>query len=105
MNILRMIKLFAWEDKLSEQLGEKREEELTWLKKQYWLGLVNMNIKYGLLCLAPIAGIVKLTRALGASYILPLLTMIITFSTYVRCAPGDRLMLADFILVLFRRWS
>jgi hypothetical protein len=45
MNILRMVKLFAWENKVKEQLEEKREEELRWLKKKYWLQLVNMDVK------------------------------------------------------------
>ncbi|KIM25975.1 hypothetical protein M408DRAFT_330768, partial [Serendipita vermifera MAFF 305830] len=60
LNVLRMIKLFAWEAKVKERMYEKREEELLWTKKRQILQLLNMN----------------------ANYILPLLTMIVTFSSY-----------------------
>ena len=33
VNVLRMIKLFGWEEKMTDRLEEKREEELTWLWK------------------------------------------------------------------------
>lgn len=45
INILRMVKLFAWENKMKERLEKKRDEELYWLKKRYWLGLADRNIK------------------------------------------------------------
>ncbi|KZT13899.1 hypothetical protein NEOLEDRAFT_1125841, partial [Neolentinus lepideus HHB14362 ss-1] len=60
MNVLRMIKLFGWEGKMSERLSDKREEELTWLWKRQILGLLNGNI----------------------NYIIPVAHMIATFVTY-----------------------
>lgn len=45
MNVLRMIKLFGWEEKMSEKIAEKREEELGWLKKRQILGFCGANIK------------------------------------------------------------
>jgi hypothetical protein len=45
MNVLRMIKMFAWEAKVKEKMEEKREEELVWTKKRQFLQLVNMNTK------------------------------------------------------------
>ncbi|KZT18101.1 hypothetical protein NEOLEDRAFT_1152799 [Neolentinus lepideus HHB14362 ss-1] len=60
MNVLRMIKLFGWEGKMSERLSDKREDELTWLWKRQILGLLNGNI----------------------NYIIPVAHMIATFVTY-----------------------
>jgi len=45
MNVLRMIKLFAWEPKIKQQMLEKREEELKWVKKRQLLQLLNMTLK------------------------------------------------------------
>jgi len=47
MNVLRMIKLFAWEPKIKQQMLDKREEELKWIKKRQFLQLLNMTLKYG----------------------------------------------------------
>jgi hypothetical protein len=46
MNVLRMIKLFAWEGKVKQRMYEKREDELLWTKKRQFLQLLNMNAKY-----------------------------------------------------------
>jgi len=45
MAILRMIKLFGWEPKIAERLGEKREQELQYIKVRQILNLINGNIK------------------------------------------------------------
>jgi hypothetical protein len=45
MNVLRMVKLFAWEPKIKQQMLEKREEELKWIKKRQFLQLLNMTLK------------------------------------------------------------
>jgi hypothetical protein len=45
MNVIRMIKLFGWEKKVTSQVQEKREEELVWYRKRQFLGLINSNIK------------------------------------------------------------
>jgi hypothetical protein len=46
MNVLRMIKLFGWENKLDARISEKREVELVWTWKTKILELVNNNLKY-----------------------------------------------------------
>jgi len=51
MNVLRMIKLFAWEGKVKHRMYEKREDELLWTKKRQFLQLLNMNAKY--VCMPP----------------------------------------------------
>ncbi|KAF8512318.1 hypothetical protein BU17DRAFT_77408 [Hysterangium stoloniferum] len=43
LSVIRMIKLFGWEDKVNSQIAEKREAELSLLKKRELLGLVNNN--------------------------------------------------------------
>ncbi|EIN07973.1 P-loop containing nucleoside triphosphate hydrolase protein [Punctularia strigosozonata HHB-11173 SS5] len=44
MNVIRMIKLFAWEKKSLEKLNKTREEELTWIRYNAILGLINQSI-------------------------------------------------------------
>ncbi|KIJ48474.1 hypothetical protein M422DRAFT_247819 [Sphaerobolus stellatus SS14] len=60
MSVVRMIKLFGWEAKMSAQLDKKREEELKWVWKSrmYDMAILNANI------------------------MLPMLTMLLTFATY-----------------------
>ncbi|KAG8908974.1 hypothetical protein FRB99_000077 [Tulasnella sp. 403] len=60
MNVIRMIKLFGWESRVAKQVNERRDEELTYLKKRQIYGLVNNNINHAL----------------------PFITMILTFATY-----------------------
>lgn len=74
MGLLRMIKLFAWEGRISERLREKREDELDWIRKWRLLNLINMNLKYVLDCCESWPN--------SSSYIIPLITMLVTYSTY-----------------------
>ncbi|KAG8779615.1 hypothetical protein FRC12_024033 [Ceratobasidium sp. 428] len=46
VNLIRMIKMFAWERKIKTQVTEKREEEIRSYKKRQYLGLVNIQAKY-----------------------------------------------------------
>lgn len=39
LNVIRMIKLFAWEDKMNSRLSVKRDEELVLQKKRQLLEL------------------------------------------------------------------
>jgi len=48
MNLLRMIKLFAWERKIAERLSEKRDEELHWIRKTRILTLINVNLNFAI---------------------------------------------------------
>ena len=45
LSVIRMVKLFGWEDKVNEQIAEKRAVELSWLMKRRLLGLLNNNLK------------------------------------------------------------
>ncbi|KAF8319735.1 hypothetical protein DL93DRAFT_2124628 [Clavulina sp. PMI_390] len=60
LGVVRMLKMFGWEAKMGQQLKEKREEELGWIKKRFYLDLLNQNV----------------------NWILPLLTMLVTFFSY-----------------------
>ena len=46
MSVIRMVKLFGWEPRVADQLAEKREDELTFIRKYKILELINNNIKY-----------------------------------------------------------
>ncbi|KZT67065.1 P-loop containing nucleoside triphosphate hydrolase protein [Daedalea quercina L-15889] len=60
MNVVRMIKFFAWEGHIEQQLAEKRNDELAWIKRSKLLTIINDNL----------------------NDIVPLLTMVVTYSTY-----------------------
>ena len=46
MGVIRMVKLFGWEPRVADQLAEKRENELIFIRKYKILELINNNIKY-----------------------------------------------------------
>ncbi|KAI0317990.1 hypothetical protein OF83DRAFT_1118292 [Amylostereum chailletii] len=46
MSVLRMIKLFGWEQKMSKRLQEKRDEEVKWIKFRAMLNLSNNIINF-----------------------------------------------------------
>ncbi|KAI0329604.1 multidrug resistance-associated ABC transporter [Cubamyces sp. BRFM 1775] len=60
MSVIRMIKLFGWEPKVTDQLAKKREDELRFIRKYKILELVNGNV----------------------NYVIPIVTMVATFVTY-----------------------
>lgn len=45
MGVVRMLKMFGWEAKMGKQLREKRDDELGWIKKRFYLSLLNNNVK------------------------------------------------------------
>lgn len=45
LNVIRMIKLFGWENKMNEKLSVKRNEELAMQKKRQLLELVTSMVK------------------------------------------------------------
>ncbi|RPD55442.1 P-loop containing nucleoside triphosphate hydrolase protein [Lentinus tigrinus ALCF2SS1-7] len=67
MNVIRMIKLFGWEPRIVTQLNEKRDLELVSVKKNRLYNLANN------LC----------------NYLIPILIMIATFSTYAIFMKGE----------------
>ncbi|KAI1795060.1 hypothetical protein LXA43DRAFT_1080347 [Ganoderma leucocontextum] len=60
MSVIRMVKLFGWEPRVADQLAEKRENELTFIRKYKILELINNNV----------------------NFVIPIVTMIVTFATY-----------------------
>ncbi|KAJ7041082.1 P-loop containing nucleoside triphosphate hydrolase protein [Mycena alexandri] len=62
MNLLRMIKLFAWQRKTSEEIDAKREIELSVLWKRRLVDMFHTIMKYGI--------------------VIPSIVMITTFATY-----------------------
>ena len=46
MNVIRMIKLFAWEPRTEARIASKREDELVWIRRRQWLELVNYSVNY-----------------------------------------------------------
>ncbi|KAI0941922.1 hypothetical protein AcV7_002478 [Taiwanofungus camphoratus] len=67
MSVIRMIKVFGWEPRMTEQLAEKRAEELQYQRTFKLLELINGYM----------------------NNILPLITMIITFATYTLVMKRD----------------
>lgn len=78
INVVRMVKLFGWEPRVLEQLSKKREVELRYQWKYKVLGLSNAILK----CVASESLRWYLTTDL-CSRIIPFVTMIATFFTYV----------------------
>ncbi|KAL0959261.1 hypothetical protein HGRIS_014532 [Hohenbuehelia grisea] len=61
INVLRMVKLFGWEQKMNERISEKREAELVFVWKSQVLKVTSSIINYSI----------------------PVLTMLATYATYV----------------------
>ncbi|KAH9166019.1 hypothetical protein EDB89DRAFT_2076264 [Lactarius sanguifluus] len=76
MGILRMIKLFGWEPKIAVRLGEKRDQELQYIKLRQILIVINGNIKW----VPPSSLLISLTRTY--SFFIPVITMVVTYATY-----------------------
>lgn len=45
MNVIRMIKMFGWEQRVEKQVNAKREQELSFVTKKRLFGLINQNVK------------------------------------------------------------
>ncbi|KAI0782161.1 multidrug resistance-associated ABC transporter [Abortiporus biennis] len=79
MNVIRMIKLFGWENKMSGVLGQKRSEELKTVRKMKMMELSNGIINYLIPVLTTIATFATYTlvmkKELTASLVFPALTI------------------------------
>ncbi|KAI0703637.1 hypothetical protein BC835DRAFT_1262769 [Cytidiella melzeri] len=60
MSVLRMVKLFGWESRVSNTVAEKREEELNWIWKRKLLGMASTI----------------------ANHTIPLVHMVVTYAFY-----------------------
>lgn len=45
LSVVRMIKMFGWEDRVNQQIEEKRETELAALRKRQFVSVINGNLK------------------------------------------------------------
>ena len=81
MNILRMIKLFGWESKISERLSGKREDELHWIKKIRIWTVINNNLT-SVFSLCSDLHADMLDPLFLYSFVIPLLTMVLTYATF-----------------------
>ena len=45
MNVIRMIKVFGWEQRIDEKIAAKREEELTYQRKKIILKIISNVLK------------------------------------------------------------
>lgn len=79
MNVLRMVKLFGWETKMNVRITEKRNTEIEWIRKQQILNLISHNLKW---VLSP-CNFFRLLKSDLYSLVIPVVTMIATFATYV----------------------
>lgn len=78
MSVIRMVKLFGWEGKMSTRLDKKREEELQWVWTSRMYNLAISNTKLVSMSFAFI-----FLYWFTCSFILPMVTMLTTFGTYV----------------------
>lgn len=77
---MRMIKLFAWEPKVERQIFERRDSELQMVRKGstvFLKAISKANSKY------PMLGRIIDNVAMFLQSLLPLLTMAVTYATYV----------------------
>ncbi|KAJ7486164.1 hypothetical protein B0H11DRAFT_2157316 [Mycena galericulata] len=51
INVLRMIKLFGWEGKMKERIGDKRTDEIVWIRKLRIISLCSTVVKYSFILL------------------------------------------------------
>ncbi|TFK76755.1 P-loop containing nucleoside triphosphate hydrolase protein [Pluteus cervinus] len=75
MNIIRMVKLFGWERKMSERLAEKRDEELYWVQKRNVLEVFSSAV----------------------NFLIPTATMVVTYATYVLSGKVSLDRMTDFL--------
>lgn len=79
MNVIRMIKLFGWETKMSAVLDEKRTEELKYIRKSRLAELANMTVRY----LPSLSCLTGPELNCSNSSVIPCMTMVVTYGAYV----------------------
>lgn len=70
--------MFGWEQKTATKLREKRETELEWIKKRFFLTLANNAIKYVFSARRRSLFSCRMTL----SWTIPLMAMVATFLTH-----------------------
>lgn len=88
LNIIRTIKLFAWENRVKNQSEKKRQAELDQYRKRQFLGLVTTNINFALPLVVMIITFAShtllLKRSLDASSIFSSIAVFDTLRTQLR---------------------
>lgn len=46
LGVARLIKMFAYESRIGEQIGQTREAEIQWMRKKYHLTILSGLYKY-----------------------------------------------------------
>ncbi|KAF7296041.1 p-loop containing nucleoside triphosphate hydrolase protein [Mycena kentingensis (nom. inval.)] len=77
LSILRMVKMFGWETRMTSRMSEKRRVELQIIRKEKLLSLLIGNFKF----VVPILSLVHGTLC-SRSFVIPFLTMIAAYATY-----------------------
>ncbi|KAI0640447.1 P-loop containing nucleoside triphosphate hydrolase protein [Trametes meyenii] len=90
VSVVRMIKLFGWESRIAAQLDQRRREELIAVRKSKMLALT-VNLCH-----------VWLMKCIRTCYVLPVLIMLSTFSTYVSGSAPSRVFSAMPVLEILR---
>jgi hypothetical protein len=72
-----MVKMFGWEQKISERVAEKRDEELKPYRSRELASLLNQVIK----CVFETDKLQP--KLIDASSVIPILVMIVTYATFV----------------------
>ena len=75
-----MVKLFGWEEKMSERIDQKRREELNAIRKLKMYNLLNSIFKF--VSAVSFSILVVLTSTRSSTFI-PIVTMVVTFAIYV----------------------
>lgn len=71
-----MVKMFGWESRMDAKISEKREEELKWTRSLLIFSLLSDTIKWVSIC--PVRWV---RLIIDSSFIVPIVTMIATYST------------------------
>ncbi|KAF5370320.1 hypothetical protein D9758_006919 [Tetrapyrgos nigripes] len=88
INVLRMVKLFGWEVKMQGLIGEKREDELVFIRKgrtlEMGLGVVNLVIAFVTMGTTFAVHAIVRKQELTASIVFSSMTIFETFGLYIR---------------------
>jgi hypothetical protein len=72
-----MVKMFGWEQKISERVAERRDEELKHYRSRELAGFLNQIIKYVFETNEP------QLKLMDTSSVIPVVVMVVTYATFV----------------------
>ncbi|KAJ6504576.1 P-loop containing nucleoside triphosphate hydrolase protein [Mycena vitilis] len=95
VNVLRMIKLFGWEDKMKARIGDKRDSELTWIRRRRILDMISNLVKCTLIMHQPL----NASKVFSSMTVFDLLRDSIAQVSAVRLISGIRLCFSSQITI------